>query len=187
MKKNKSMLILTGILTLLPMLAGIFFWKRLPEEMVTHFDSYGTANGRSSKWLAVFGLPLFLFAVNFICTPACENDPKRAGYPKQMMKILYWICPVVSWICAVSIYGYALGVNTDGFVGYAPLFLGFLFIIIGNYLPKVKQNYHLGIKLPWTYADEDNWNKTHRPGGKVWVAAGLLMMTNYFLKEYDHD
>lgn len=181
-EKNKSTLVLTSILTLLPMLAGIVFWRRLPREIATHFDSYGVPNGWSSKWFAVFGLPVFIFAVNLVCILACERDPKRAAYPKQMMKILYWICPVVSWICAVSIYGYALGLNIDGMTGYIPLILGFLFIILGNYLPKVKRNYYLGIKLPWTRADEDNWNKTHRLGGKVWVLGGLLIIANYFLK-----
>ena len=49
-------------------------------------------------------------------------------------------------------------------------------------MPKVKQNYFLGIKLPWTYASEDNWNKTHRFGGKVWVVGGVLILLNMMLK-----
>ena len=62
------------------------------------------------------------------------------------------------------------------------LILGVVFVVVGNYLPKVKQNYYLGIKLPWTYASENNWNKTHRLGGKVWVIGGLLLLVNAFLK-----
>lgn len=150
--------------------------------MATHFDSHGEANGWSSKWFAVFGLPLFLFIVNILCTMACENDPRRSGYPEKMMRIVYWICPVVSWICAVAVYGYALGFPQDGFAKYTLVFVGLVFVLIGNYLPKVKQNYYLGIKLPWTLADEENWNKTHRLGGRVWVTGGLLIMLNFFFR-----
>lgn len=54
--------------------------------------------------------------------------------------------------------------------------IAFLFVAIGNYLPKCRQNYSMGIKLPWTLADEDNWNRTHRLAGYVWTAGGILMM-----------
>lgn len=180
--KEKKTLILTSIIILLPVLVGILLWKRLPQEMAIHFDSAGEANGWSSKWFAVFGLPLFLFIVNILCTVGCAHDPRRAGYPEKMMKIIYWICPVASWICAVGIYGYALGFSQEGFAKYVPVFVGLLLVIIGNYLPKVKQNYYLGIKLPWTYTDEENWNKTHRLGGRVWVVGGVLMMLNFFMR-----
>ena len=62
-----------------------------------------------------------------------------------------------------------------------PLFFGALFVIVGNYMPKCKQNYSIGIKLPWTLNDEENWNRTHRLAGKLWVAGGFLeMMTAFF-------
>lgn len=181
-EKNRKKLILTSIVTLLPMVAGLFLWNRLPEQVATHFGVNGEPNGWSSKGFAVFGLPLFIFAVHLLCTLATEKDPRSVGYPKAMKLLTLWICPVVSWICAAVTYGYALGWNTDGMGSVILLFLGFLLLIIGNYLPKIKQNYYLGIKLPWTYADEENWNKTHRLGGKVWVIGGLLILANYFLK-----
>ena len=56
------------------------------------------------------------------------------------------------------------------------LTVGVLFVIIGNYLPKCRLNYTMGIRTPWTLSSEENWNKTHRLGGKLWVAAGLLIV-----------
>ncbi len=168
------------------MLVGILLWKRLPQEMALHFDGSGEANGWSSKWFTVFGLPMFLFIVNILCTVGCAHDPRRIGYkagcPEKMMKIIYWICPVVSWICAVTVYGYALGFSQESFARYIPVFVGLLLVVIGNYLPKVSQNYFVGIKLPWTFEDEENWNKTHRLGGRVWVVGGILMMLNFFMR-----
>ena len=60
-------------------------------------------------------------------------------------------------------------------------FVGILFIVIGNYLPKCKQNYTIGIKLPWTLNSEENWNKTHRFGGIVFVLFGLIQIAGAFL------
>ena len=61
------------------------------------------------------------------------------------------------------------------------LLLGFMFIIIGNYLPKCKQNFTLGIKIKWTLENEENWNKTHRFAGKVWFIGGFIMLLTAFL------
>ena len=58
--------------------------------------------------------------------------------------------------------------------------MGLLFIIIGNLLPKCRQSYTMGIKLPWTLNNEENWNKTHRFGGKVWVVGGVIIMATAF-------
>jgi uncharacterized membrane protein len=59
--------------------------------------------------------------------------------------------------------------------------MGVTFLYIGNYMPKCKQNFTLGIKLPWTLNSEANWNATHRLAGKVWMAAGVLFLLCIFL------
>jgi uncharacterized membrane protein len=64
----------------------------------------------------------------------------------------------------------------------APLLCGVLFVIIGNYMPKIKQNYTMGIKLPWTLNSVENWNKTHRFGGFVFVLMGLWMIISAVLR-----
>ena len=180
-KDHKKTIIVTSILILLPVLMGIYFWDQLPEVIATHFGYDGEPNGWSSKWFAVAGLPLFSAVVHLFCIFITGKDPRYDKYPEKMKHIVLWICPVVSWIGAVSIYSYELHWNFN-MMNWIGLILGGSFIIIGNYLPKVKQNYYLGIKLPWTYASEDNWNKTHRLGGKVWFAGGILLLFNGMVK-----
>ena len=180
-KENKKTIIITSILILLPVLMGIYFWDQLPDVIATHFGYNGEANGWSSKWFAIVGLPFFLVMVHLSCIFFTDKDPKYEKYPEKMKHIVLWICPIVSWIGAISSYSYELNwkFNMMNWIG---LILGGGFMIIGNYLPKVKQNYFLGIKLPWTYASEDNWNKTHRLGGKVWFVGGILLLLNAMLK-----
>ena len=180
-KELKKTLTLTTLITLLPILVGLFYWEQLPDKMATHFDMEGTPNGWSSKGFAVIGIPVILAVVNAICTILTETDPRRYKYPEKMMKLVYWICPVVSWICAGLTISYELGIEFAAMPKFGSLFIGGLFVVIGNYLPKIKQNYYMGIKLPWTYSDEENWNRTHRMAGKLWVVGGIILLLNFFL------
>lgn len=181
-KELKNKLVLTTIICLLPILVGVVLWNRLPDVIATHFDMNGEPNGWSSKAFTVFGLPVFMAVINVLCTVITEKDPRRHKYPEKMMKLVYWICPAVSLLCMAGIYGYELGLDQKKMLRVLQLLVGIVFVVIGNYLPKVKQNYYLGIKLPWTYASEENWNKTHRMAGKLWVAGGILFILNFFLK-----
>ena len=64
--------------------------------------------------------------------------------------------------------------NRGGLV--AGLLVGVMFIVVGNFLPKARQNYTIGIKIPWTLASEENWNKTHRLAGFLWMICGAIMV-----------
>jgi len=63
------------------------------------------------------------------------------------------------------------------------LLVGVMFLVIGNYLPKCRQNYTIGIKIKWALASEENWNATHRFGGRVWVIGGVLILLCMFLPD----
>ena len=174
-KKNKGKLILTSLVTLLPILIGLVLWNTLPDKLPTHWNAEGVVDGWSSKTFTIFGLPLFLFAIHWVCIFASSADPKNKNYSGKLLNLVFWICPVLSVLVGVLIYGTALGMEFK--VDKIMLILmGIMFIIIGNYLPKCKQNYTMGIKLPWTLEDEENWNKTHRMGGKLWVVTGFIVM-----------
>ena len=67
LKRNKKTVVVTTIITVLPMLVGLLLWNRLPEQIATHFDANGNPDGWSSRFVAVFGLPLILLAVHWLC------------------------------------------------------------------------------------------------------------------------
>lgn len=185
LKRNKILVIITSLIILLPICVGIFYWNELPAEMATHFGSDNEPNGWSSKAFAVFGLPLFIFACHLICVFCTANDPKKKNISDRMFQLLLLICPLASIVCAVANYSYALSVdfveNFDLSL-FGNLFIGILFLIIGNYLPKTRQNYTVGIKIPWTLSSAENWNRTHRLAGWLWMLGGIVMILNIFLK-----
>ena len=180
LKQNKKLIILTAIITLLPILMGVALWEQLPDQIATHFDVNGVADGWSSKPFAVFCLPFFLLVVHLLCTFGTAADPRKQNISGKMLRLVLWVCPVISVITNGSVYLIALGKDIDISL-ICMLLVGFMFIIVGNYLPKCRQNYTMGIKLPWTLADEENWNKTHRMAGWLWMATGVVFLLMTFI------
>ena len=175
LKANKRTLIVASVVTLLPILIGIYFWQQLPDVMATHVGTDSQANGYSSKAVAVFGFPLLCLAVLWIGAVVTANDPRKQNISPKLFTLGLWIAPLVSWLAAATIYYTNLGRAADvSFIG--GLFMGALLIVIGNYLPKARQNYTIGIKLAWTLANEENWNRTHRMAGVLWIVGGVLLI-----------
>ncbi|MBQ3156237.1 MAG: SdpI family protein [Clostridia bacterium] len=176
LKKYRKTLIITTIITLLPMLAGIILWNKLPEQFPIHFNAAGEVDGWSSKTFGVFGLPLILVAFQWLCgLGSLKMDPKAENLEGKVFGLVLWIIPVLSVVLNALVYCTALGMDMNVQI-ILPLLIGLLLTIIGNWLPKCKQTYTLGIKLPWTLADETNWNRTHRFAGPIWVVCGLVIM-----------
>lgn len=179
-KKNLKTLIITSIVILLPILAGIILWNQLPDPMPTHWSASGEIDGWSSKSFAVFGLPLILLAAQWLCMLGTAADPKKNNHPTKIVHLVLWIIPVLSVVLHTFTYLIALGYGVRMEV-VMPVFIGLIFTIIGNYLPKCKQNYTIGIKIPWTLNNEENWNKTHRFAGWLWTVCGVIIMfTGFF-------
>lgn len=173
MKKYKKMIIITTLVTLLPILLGIILWEKLPDSIATHWGADGQANGWSNKAFAVFGMPCILAAIHLFSVCVTLNDPKRKNIHKKPLALVFWIVPVVSLVTSGFTYMAALGSDIDIRL-IVSIMMGILFIILGNYMPKLQQNYTVGIKLPWTLNSIENWNRTHRFGGKLFIAGGVL-------------
>lgn len=182
-KKDHKNIIITSIICLLPMILSLILYNRLPDEVAVHWNSEGIADGYMHKALAAFGLPVLFFIINLISKTFLLNDPKKERQSQVIKTISMWIAPVLSVVLVPVTLYIALGVNIP-IVMISSLVAGVLLIILGNYLPKSRQNYTIGIKLPWTLNDEDNWNKTHRMAGFLWVCGGIiLIVSNFFLSE----
>ena len=180
-KKHLKMMIITSIVILLPIVAGLILWNKFPEEVPIHFNMQGEPDGWGSKATTVFLMPLLLLAFHWICIFVTSLDPKNKNITEKNMNLVLWIIPVLSVFESGLVYSYALGSKIDINI-ILPIFFGIGFIIIGNFLPKCKQNYTLGIKIPWTLESEENWNYTHRLAGKTWFFGGMMIIALSFLK-----
>ena len=175
-KKHKFTLIFTSLVTLIPILVGLLLWDKLPEQLPYHWDIHGQVDGWAGKTQAVFFMPLLMLALHWICVFASTADPKHKQYHPKSIQLVLWICPILNLVINTMVYATALGYGVDVEL-IMSLLIGVLFIFVGNLLPKMQQSYTMGIKLPWTLHNEENWNKTHRLGGKVWVIGGIIILS----------
>ena len=182
MKKNpeNKSFVITTLLCLVPMALGLALYARLPEQLPTHWDWQGNVNGYMSKPAVVLGLPLFFAAMNGLMHFSLRADPKRANIIGNIRVLIRWTMPVLSLIILPYTYLWALGWQQIPMEKLIPVLVGLLIMGLGNYLPKCRQNYTSGIKLPWTLYDEDNWNRTHRVAGRLWMVGGLGIMISAF-------
>lgn len=174
-KKHPIKTIISEVLTLSPILFGLIVWNKLPDSMFIHFGADGVADGIGSKAFAVFVIPIILAFFNIGGLLLTSIDKRQAEQNEKALGIVFWIIPSISIIVNGMLYSVALG-NPFNAIVFLPIILGTTFIIIGNYMPKIKQNYTLGIKIGLTFANEENWNKTHRFSGKVWVIGGFAIL-----------
>ena len=180
LKKYKKALILTSVLTLLPIAVGLLLWDQFPEKMIVHWGITGEADGWGSVPFAVFFPPLIMLAVHWLCIWFTTKDPGNQRRNQKPFAMVLWIIPVISNLTSGLMYALALGVElsvSNLMVGM----MGLMFAVIGNYLPKCKRNATIGIKVPWAYTSEENWNATHRFGGRLWVTGGIVMVLAAFL------
>lgn len=180
LKNNKGKLIASSLLILLPIPVGLLLWDRLPEQFATHWGLDGQVDGWSGKPLAIFLLPVVLLVFHWVCVLITAADPGNKNQSRKAFGIVLWIVPVLSMLSTGIIYAVALGMQVNP-ATFLPIVLGLMFIILGNYMPKYRQNRTLGIKIAWTLHSEENWNATHRFAGWVWTIGGLVMMPCAFL------
>ena len=144
LKKNKIRIILSAVLTLLPMLYGILLWDKLPDSFTTHWGADGTADATGSKAFAVFGIPIIFLVVNLLCVFCTYFDKKNWEKNQKAMGLLFWIMPILSIIINCAVYKTSSSDATNLFWLF-PVMFGGLFIAMGNYLPKLDyvKNYKL--------------------------------------------
>lgn len=185
-KENLNIIIITSILTAMPALVGVLIWNRLPDRLATHFNFQGVADGWSSKAFAVFGLSGILLALHLVCAFSTGLGNETNKIPNKLYRIILWIVPAASIYVSAIVYANGLGYNITGSLFLLQMFIGLLFIVLGNYVPKARQNNMFGIRIPTTMKSAKNWHHTHRFAAYVMVIAGFLIiigaLTGFLLK-----
>ena len=152
----------------------------LPETVPTHWGMSGQADGWGAKWQVLI-LALLPFGIVLLMQAARKIDPKHESFARfekawnvfTLLMTLFMIG--MTWTCALDSFGLMPGGESMVQV----LILGgcgVMFIVFGNFMPQIKQNYTFGCKTPWALNDEHNWNRTQRMGGITFVVMGAAML-----------
>lgn len=154
--------------------AGFLLYPILPDRVPSHWNFQGEIDDYSSRGFGAFFPPLLCIGIYLLLLVTPLIDPKRENYSyfSGAYRFLRWgLVLFFTFLYAATIFA-ALGYPVDvGMIVKALVAL--LFIVIGNFMGQIRHNYFVGIKTPWTLANEEVWQRTHRMGGKLWVVAGI--------------
>ncbi len=178
----------TDIISVLVVLATlvhlIMVYPSLPAEIVTNWGFNGNVDysSKSSLWI-IWVINAAMIPLFFIIP---KIDPKGKSYAKVEGFYTYFRFVMVVFL-SVLMEITILSANDPyrfDIVKFSSIAMGLLFIFIGNYMPKCRQSFTLGIKNMWTLSDERVWNKTHRLGGILFVISGVaILLSGLFLGE----
>jgi uncharacterized membrane protein len=154
----------------------------LPDQMAAHWNVNGEPDQYWNKGYAAFFGPILMLVMMGLLVFLPKIDPKKENYKKFSGSYQIFINLLILFFFVLHIVtiGFNLGYDINISVAII-LMIGVFYIIIGNYMPRIKHNYFVGIRTPWTLANEKVWTKTHQLGGKVFVVLGICMFPIVFL------
>lgn len=179
-KKEKVIMWITSIICVMPIILSVVIYQDLPDQIAVHWNNAGTADGYLPRSIAAIGLPILFLAVNLYSKIRLFGDPKRAAHSEALKLISIWLIPLLALVIVPVTLFISMGLNIP-IALISLVTAGGLMIICGNYIPKCRRNYTMGLKLPWTLHSDDNWNKTHRLAGILWILGGIIIIISAFL------
>ncbi|QQZ61925.1 SdpI family protein [Paenibacillus sonchi] len=178
-KWQDTVIVILGVLSLGYALAN---YGKLPDQLPAHFDIRGEADRYWSKGSVIaltgfLGL-IFPLAMQFIKSV----DPKKENYSKFQNAYKMIRLAIAALFDAMLVLTVSYGLNQNIPAGkIAMVAIGLLFIVVGNFMPQIRDNYFTGIRTAWTLASPEVWRKTHRFSGVMWMIGGLLIALGAFL------
>lgn len=173
-----------------PVLIGLMIafalavYGRLPEQVPTHFGLSGEPDGWTPRFPGAFLMPVLAAGVYLLLIVLRRIDPRGANYSR--FEETWWVFLNVIALLMTAIHvlslGFAIGWPID-MARAVTVTVGLLFVGLGNYMPRLRSNWWMGIRTPWTLESEEVWRETHRVGGWAFVAAGLLVVVAGLLLE----
>lgn len=174
MKKQNKLHIAVWILAMLPILITAVCYSSLPSQIPMHWDLAGHVSygGKASLWGIAAMAPFF--AALFMLLP--KLDPRQRSYEKFAQPYLEFQISMMIFLIAmlgiILVESYRPG-TVDISIAVCIL-VSSLFLVLGNMMPKFRQNFFCGIKTPWTISSEAVWRKTHRLGGRLFFGSGVI-------------
>jgi uncharacterized membrane protein len=157
-------------------------YSRLPARVPTHWDLHGDVNGTMPKFPGAFLASLIAIALWFLLPLLRRIDPRRASYEKfdaTFFLVVNLVCVLMAVIEGLTL-AVSLGMRVD-MTRSVMLAAGVMFVVLGNYMPRIRSNWWMGIRTPWTLDNDEVWRRTHRVGGRAFVGAGIVTIVSTLL------
>jgi len=182
MRKSKLIVIL---IILTSFIIGIYFYPQIPEKMASHWNVQGQVDDYMSKSWGLFLMPIISLGLFLLFILIPKIDPLKMNIEKFRKYFDGFIILIILFL----FYLYLLTIlwNFDNKFSMnqvlSPAF-GILFFYCGILIEKVKRNWFIGIKTPWTLSNEKVWDKTHQLGGKLFKIVGIIAFLGIIFPNY---
>jgi len=182
MKKSYLVII---VLILISFGLGAYFFPQMPNKMASHWNIKGEANGYMSKFWGLFLMPIILLGLFLLFILIPKIDPLKENIAKFRKYFDGFIVLITLFLFYIYLLTIAWNLGKRFNMGQMMMpALGMLFYYCGILTENAKRNWFIGIKTPWTLSSERVWNKTHKIGGKLFKAAGLIAFLGIFFPNY---
>jgi len=182
MKKNK--IIILGIISL-SFIIAICIYPQMPEKMASHWNIQGEVDSYMSKFWGLFLMPIISIGLFFLFILIPKIDPLKENiekFRKYFDGFIVLIMIFLFYVYLLTIF-WNIGIRFNMTQFMMPA-LGTLFYYCGILVENAKRNWFIGIKTPWTLSSEKVWDKTHKIGGKLFKATGIIAFGGIFLPKY---
>lgn len=155
---------------------AVILYPSLPEQIPIHWNARGEVDGYMKKPGGVLILPAMAFFTYVILklipiiSPQGFRTNKFADVISVFQVTLVGFMSMVAILVLLEARGLNVRINEMIIAG-----IGLLFVVIGKYLGKVRKNFFIGIRTPWTLASDEVWNRTHRIGGRLFILSGMII------------
>jgi uncharacterized membrane protein len=152
-------------------------YGRLPARVPSHWNVAGQVNGWMPKPWGALLTPLIMLGIYLMFVVIRRASPKGyrtesfAGALEIVEAALLAFMLMITIVTLLAGLGQPVPMNR-----VVPISVGLLLVVLGNFMGKFTRNFFVGIRTPWTLANEEVWLRTHRLGGKVFVAGGLVVV-----------
>ena len=181
-KINIKSLIITSIVCLLPIICGLMFYNELPESIAIHWGINNNPNGYFSKPAFVFGMPIMMLVLQVFSCIVSDLSDKNPEANKKAVTVYKWIIPIITVVLYIVTMAVSLRNDLD-IRKIVMILLGILFIISGNYMPKVRSNYYMDSKIFWVKnRDEKLVNKAVKISAYGLIIFGILFILSILFK-----
>ncbi|MCK4454208.1 SdpI family protein [Candidatus Parcubacteria bacterium] len=170
---------------LISFLLGIYFYSSMPEKMASHWNAQGEVDGYMSKFWALFLMPLMSLGLLLLFLVIPKIDPLKQNiekFRKYFDIFIVLILGFLFYIYLLTIF-WNLGIRFSMNLLLLPV-LAALFYYCGILIENAKRNWFIGIRTPWTLSSENVWDKTHKLGGKLFKATGIIIFLGIVLESY---
>lgn len=181
---TKLSIIVIVILILVGVIVSALAYPHLPEQVASHWNANDQVNGYMSRFWGVALMPLITIAMALLFLVIPSIDPLKENIAKFRDTFNTFIVLIVAFMLYMHILTLAYNLGYTFRISQAMIpGLGLIFFFAGIMMGKAKRNYFIGIRTPWTLANETVWDETHKLGSKLFIGAGILSLFGLLLGE----